>query len=317
MAQQQKTYPIVLANKKETDVSKIMNVSLPPISNLFQDTIEKHKENNGLHVWEVARQQRLKRIQRQKEIIRKSKELDISLDFLMGEDEDDNGRLIGNHQKINEEFDRLQQEKYKKIIEQQVALGQILAEEARQYEDSTRTIVQSSRNNKRYYWNGLWFASKEMMEACKKAHSEGRAPLSMIQGVVNQTSETLEKEEEKVTKEIMPSEVGSDLIVMRNTSKITDQKKKVYDAIIKAFEEHGMGKATLYMILQSIPFIDQVEDVIVIYLKMPNLLDKINIPCVNIANVVKKDLGENVKLKFVPFANVNIAEYFANIKYKI
>lgn len=148
---------------------------------------------------------------------------------------------------------------------------------------------------------------------------ERRAQLNEISDppTPSSTNKEEEKPKEKPKLEIDPKAIGSDIVVIDNTSEISEEKKKVYDAIIAAFEEHPMGKANLFMILQSIPYIEKVEDVVVVYLKMPTIFEKINIPCVNLALSIKKKLGDDIKLRFIPFASRTIAEYYGKVKYNL
>ena len=124
----------------------------------------------------------------------------------------------------------------------------------------------------------------------------------------------VEGEETKEVKNIEPSKIGDDIIVIPN-KEIDNHRKQIYDAIISAFKGNGMSRASIYFALQNIPFIDIVEDVIIIYTKTVELFDKIEIPCINLTNTLKTELkNENIKVKFISYKSDSIAEYFSKKK---
>lgn len=112
---------------------------------------------------------------------------------------------------------------------------------------------------------------------------------------------------------ISENEIGCDVLLINNSNKVDKNKEIIYNAIIHEFQDSNMSSASIYIALQNIPFIDIVEDVIVIYLKQINLFDKLNIPCINIKKSLNKRLGnKNLKIKFVQYQPVSIADFFAN-----
>lgn len=118
--------------------------------------------------------------------------------------------------------------------------------------------------------------------------------------------------------DLAPDSIGNDLIMLVNTDNLTDMHKKVYNIIIGAFKAKGISEASIYCILQSIPYIDIIDDVVVIYTKMMDIFEKIEVPCVNIALALRDGFKDkNLKVKFVPFKIRTISDYFSGVNWKI
>lgn len=127
-----------------------------------------------------------------------------------------------------------------------------------------------------------------------------------------------ETKEETTIVSIEPSSIGSDVLMIENSDSINMRKLEVYNAIIAALEDNDMSTSSIYIALQNIPFIDIIEDVIVIYTKVPTLFDKLQIPCVNLAAYIKDELdNDDLKIKFVQYKSISVADYFINNKFKI
>ena len=115
----------------------------------------------------------------------------------------------------------------------------------------------------------------------------------------------------KSNTDINEENIGEDVLLIDNDGDISKNKELIYKAIISEFEEKGISSSSIYIALQNIPYIDIVEDVVVIYMKRVNLFSQLNIPCINIKKALKKRLNnKKLKIKFVQYKSVSIADYF-------
>ena len=119
-------------------------------------------------------------------------------------------------------------------------------------------------------------------------------------------------EDNQSVKQLNEEDVADDCILMENTEVLSKTKQKVYDTIIKAFKDKGVSDSSLFFILQNIPFIDIVENIVVVYTKSLELFDKVEIPCVNLALALRETLkNDNLKVKFSLCKFKTISDYFS------
>ena len=111
-------------------------------------------------------------------------------------------------------------------------------------------------------------------------------------------------------------DIGEDVIVVRNGGGVTDIRKKIYNIIIGAFKAKKISDTSIYFILQTIPYIDIIDDVIVIYTKRMSIFEEIQIPCVNIALALKDGFKDkDMKVKFIPCNHITISDYFSKVNW--
>lgn len=126
----------------------------------------------------------------------------------------------------------------------------------------------------------------------------------------------IEKEKESALPKSDTSvdDIGEDIIVIRNNKDITDIRKKIYNIIIGAFKAKKISETSIYFILQTIPYIDIIDDVIVIYTKRMSIFEEMQIPCVNIALALRDGFKDkDMKVKFILCNHTTISDYFSKV----
>lgn len=130
-------------------------------------------------------------------------------------------------------------------------------------------------------------------------------------GVVNTSYTDISQETN-----ISPSSIGNDVIMLQNIEELSDTHRKVYNLIIGAFKAKKLSDSSIYCILQSIPYIDIIEDVVVIYTKRMEIFNEIEVPCVNIATALREGFKDkDLKIKFIPCKVKTIADYFSRVNW--
>ena len=120
------------------------------------------------------------------------------------------------------------------------------------------------------------------------------------------TEETTTTTSESTDKEYM---------MLENCSVLSDTKKKVYDAILDVFSRHTLQETGLYVLLQSIPYIDIYQGTITIYIDS-KLFDTqhLNKNLINkevIINAIKQKLETSlVEVNFVDLKTTTLLNYF-------
>ena len=104
-------------------------------------------------------------------------------------------------------------------------------------------------------------------------------------------------------------------MMLENCSTLSETKQKVYDAILEVFNRHTLQATDMYVLLQSIPFIDIYQGTISIYVDN-KLFDTqhLNANLINqeaIIGAIKQKLETSlVEINFVDFKTTTLLNYF-------
>lgn len=104
-------------------------------------------------------------------------------------------------------------------------------------------------------------------------------------------------------------------MMLENCSTLSETKQKVYDAILEVFNRHTLQATDMYVLLQSIPFIDIYQGTISIYVDT-KLFDTqhLNANLINqeaIIGAIKQKLETSlVEINFVDFKTTTLLNYF-------
>ena len=104
-------------------------------------------------------------------------------------------------------------------------------------------------------------------------------------------------------------------MMLENCSTLSETKQKVYDAILEVFNRHTLQATDMYVLLQSIPFIDIYQGTISIYVDN-KLFDTqhLNANLINqeaIIGAIKQKLETSlIEINFVDFKTTTLLNYF-------
>ena len=104
-------------------------------------------------------------------------------------------------------------------------------------------------------------------------------------------------------------------MMLENCSTLSETKQKVYDAILEVFNRHTLQATDMYVLLQSIPFIDIYQGTISIYVDTKLFYTQhLNANLINqeaIIGAIKQKLETSlVEINFVDFKTTTLLNYF-------
>lgn len=106
-------------------------------------------------------------------------------------------------------------------------------------------------------------------------------------------------------------DITNEVLIISNAYESSEDQRKIYDVIIRAFKAMKMSDSAIYCALQNIPFIETIGNVIVLYLKENELFSKLHMQHVDFQKLFSEAFdNENLQVKFIKFTYQSIADYF-------